>query len=334
MQNSTKQANDQNIDCNVQVSQTSGFLMSGAITSPAPCHHYRTALSQELTSGISGYTQSSYMDRLDCPGASHSKALQLDDPKGGGINLTGASTVGAAKHMQMKADRSEEADSGPSDAVQVHPAATITDEQSARTLKKPRLVWTSQLHKRFVDAVAQLGIKNAVPKTIMQLMNVDGLTRENVASHLQKYRLYLKRSQDTSTNEGLSSSDQLFASIPVPPSLTPSSHFLVQQHAHHLEHRFAPVQDRPMPSITGSYANYFPPHISSSLTSAPNTNVKTASSSVSSIPSVNVGAAFSTVGRVPHSSMVIGNEHVRESCFQPSISQPSHILTLFPTSGS
>jgi hypothetical protein len=29
----------------------------------------------------------------------------------------------------------------------------------------------------------------AVPKTIMQMMNVEGLTRENVASHLQKYRL-------------------------------------------------------------------------------------------------------------------------------------------------
>ncbi len=37
------------------------------------------------------------------------------------------------------------------------------------------------------------GIKNAVPKTILQLMNVEGMTRENVASHLQKYRLYLKR---------------------------------------------------------------------------------------------------------------------------------------------
>lgn len=66
-------------------------------------------------------------------------------------------------------------------------------DEPARTLKRPRLVWTPQLHKRFVDAVAHLGIKNAVPKTIMQLMSVDGLTRENVASHLQKYRLYLKR---------------------------------------------------------------------------------------------------------------------------------------------
>lgn len=61
--------------------------------------------------------------------------------------------------------------------------------------KRPRLVWTPQLHKRFVDVVAHLGLKDAVPKTIMRLMNVDGLTRENVASHLQKYRLYVNRMQ-------------------------------------------------------------------------------------------------------------------------------------------
>lgn len=36
-------------------------------------------------------------------------------------------------------------------------------------------------------------VDRAVPKTILALMNVEGLTRENVASHLQKYRAYLKR---------------------------------------------------------------------------------------------------------------------------------------------
>jgi len=35
--------------------------------------------------------------------------------------------------------------------------------------KRPRLAWTPQLHKRFVDAVSHLGLKTAVPKTIMQV---------------------------------------------------------------------------------------------------------------------------------------------------------------------
>lgn len=126
-------------------------------------------------------------------------------------------------------------------------------DEPARTLKRPRLVWTPQLHKRFVDAVAHLGIKNAVPKTIMQLMSVDGLTRENVASHLQKYRLYLKRMQGLSAGTGGGggggggsadpATDHLFASSPVPahflhPGRPNSDHFLpfvpvALQHHHH-----------------------------------------------------------------------------------------------------
>ncbi|KAF8118817.1 hypothetical protein N665_0002s0126 [Sinapis alba] len=99
---------------------------------------------------------------------------------------------------------------------------SFSGEEPARTLKRPRLVWTPQLHKRFVDAVTHLGIKNAVPKTIMQLMSVEGLTRENVASHLQKYRLYLKRMQTGGGGRGgnVGESDHLFASSPVP------AHFL------------------------------------------------------------------------------------------------------------
>ncbi|CAH9086147.1 unnamed protein product [Cuscuta epithymum] len=67
--------------------------------------------------------------------------------------------------------------------------------------KKPRVVWSIDLHRKFVAAVNQLGIEKAVPKRILDLMNVDGLTRENVASHLQKYRLYLKRISSVATQQ-------------------------------------------------------------------------------------------------------------------------------------
>ena len=69
------------------------------------------------------------------------------------------------------------------------------ENEDNSTLKKPRVVWSAELHQQFVTAVNQLGIDKAVPKRILDLMGVQGLTRENVASHLQKYRLYLKRLQ-------------------------------------------------------------------------------------------------------------------------------------------
>jgi SHAQKYF class myb-like DNA-binding protein len=138
---------------------------------------------------------------------------------------------------------SSQPSSGEFDSSELGTGAT--GDEPARTLKRPRLVWTPQLHKRFVDAVAHLGIKNAVPKTIMQLMSVDGLTRENVASHLQKYRLYLKRMQGISSGGsggggGDPATDHLFASSPVP------AHFLpfvpvaaLQQQHHHHHHQMA-----------------------------------------------------------------------------------------------
>ncbi|XP_073287729.1 two-component response regulator ORR21-like [Primulina huaijiensis] len=68
--------------------------------------------------------------------------------------------------------------------------------------KKPRVVWSVDLHQQFVSAVNQLGIDKAVPKRILELMNVPGLTRENVASHLQKFRLYLKRLSGVAQQQG------------------------------------------------------------------------------------------------------------------------------------
>jgi len=70
-----------------------------------------------------------------------------------------------------------------------------TGDVSGPCTKKARVVWTVELHQQFVNAVNALGVDKAVPKRILDLMGVEGLTRENVASHLQKYRLYLKRIQ-------------------------------------------------------------------------------------------------------------------------------------------
>ncbi|XP_030546718.2 two-component response regulator ARR12-like isoform X1 [Rhodamnia argentea] len=67
------------------------------------------------------------------------------------------------------------------------------ENEDPSSQKKPRVVWSVDLHRKFVSAVNQLGLEKAVPKKILDLMDVEGLTRENVASHLQKYRLYLKR---------------------------------------------------------------------------------------------------------------------------------------------
>ncbi|KAG2253521.1 hypothetical protein Bca52824_083657 [Brassica carinata] len=67
-------------------------------------------------------------------------------------------------------------------------------DPSSSTSKKARVVWSFELHQKFVNAVNQIGCDHkAGPKKILDLMNVPWLTRENVASHLQKYRLYLSR---------------------------------------------------------------------------------------------------------------------------------------------
>ncbi|CAA2997238.1 two-component response regulator ARR2-like isoform X1 [Olea europaea subsp. europaea] len=83
-------------------------------------------------------------------------------------------------------------------------------------LKKPRVVWSNDLHQQFVNAVHQLGIEKAVPKKILELMNVPGLTREKVASHLQKFRLYLRKAsqhQSGHSNAFMGPPDSSFGAI-------------------------------------------------------------------------------------------------------------------------
>ncbi|KAK8344633.1 hypothetical protein V6Z12_A07G091000 [Gossypium hirsutum] len=57
--------------------------------------------------------------------------------------------------------------------------------------KNNRRCWSFELHSRFVEALNMLGgIEVATPKQIRDLMQVEGLTIDQVKSHLQKYRLH------------------------------------------------------------------------------------------------------------------------------------------------
>lgn len=105
------------------------------------------------------------------------------------------------------------------------PMTAMLEEQphgcldDTKPMHKPRVVWTEELHQRFLRAIDAAGSEEAAVPTVIlkvrkivkcvivtsfsgnirvrfgavQLMNVSGLSRDNVASHLQKHRLGLKR---------------------------------------------------------------------------------------------------------------------------------------------
>lgn len=125
--------------------------------------------------------------QLQCRNASPQRKRLRADPMylpRGGPQLPDVATDRSNLWTQQSNDSSAGHPASPDPAGQLSPA---------KSQKKARLVWTESLHASFVRAVEYLGVDIAVPKAIMQIMNVDSLTRENVASHLQKYRANLKK---------------------------------------------------------------------------------------------------------------------------------------------
>ncbi|KAL1218545.1 Transcription factor HHO2 [Cardamine amara subsp. amara] len=67
-------------------------------------------------------------------------------------------------------------------------------QSQTQTQRKQRRCWSPELHRRFLNALQQLGGSHvATPKQIRDHMKVDGLTNDEVKSHLQKYRLHTRR---------------------------------------------------------------------------------------------------------------------------------------------
>nr|XP_011460283.1 PREDICTED: two-component response regulator ARR12 [Fragaria vesca subsp. vesca]XP_011460333.1 PREDICTED: two-component response regulator ARR12 [Fragaria vesca subsp. vesca] len=101
-----------------------------------------------------------------------------------GASPTGSSDQNWKLHKKRKDQNRDEEEESEDDEHET---------EDSLNQKKPRVVWSGDLHRKFVAAVNQLGVEKAVPKKILDLMDVEGLSRENVASHLQKYRQYLKK---------------------------------------------------------------------------------------------------------------------------------------------
>nr|XP_043624664.1 transcription factor HHO3-like isoform X2 [Erigeron canadensis] len=75
------------------------------------------------------------------------------------------------------------------------------NDDKGQSNRKTRRCWSPELHRRFLHALQQLGGAHvATPKQIRELMKVDGLTNDEVKSHLQKYRLHTRRPSPTIHN--------------------------------------------------------------------------------------------------------------------------------------
>ncbi|MBA0835907.1 hypothetical protein Goarm_008157 [Gossypium armourianum] len=114
-------------------------------------------------------------DRKDRDGSGGQDKPYIDSSEAAGLGNVDQNGKFNKKRKDQNEDEDEERDENGH------------DNEDLSTQKKPRVVWSVELHRKFVAAVNQLGIEKAVPKKILELMNVENLTREN------KFRLYLKR---------------------------------------------------------------------------------------------------------------------------------------------
>ncbi|KAL8040906.1 hypothetical protein ABFX02_10G130500 [Erythranthe guttata] len=75
-------------------------------------------------------------------------------------------------------------------ATFIEPANNNNENARGNYMLRPKICteWTAELHEKFMDAVRELGEGRCFPRDILELMNVPGLTRLQVASHLQKCR--------------------------------------------------------------------------------------------------------------------------------------------------
>ncbi|KAG6519868.1 two-component response regulator-like APRR2 [Zingiber officinale] len=126
-------------------------------------------------------------DRLSAPSTPQLEQGGRFQPDEEFQETTNCSALPCSSSCLHSADNSQSDSDGQRKKKLLPNSSSLNGARNRR--KKIKVDWTAELHRRFVQAVEQLGAEQAIPSKILQLMQVEGLTRHNVASHLQKYRM-------------------------------------------------------------------------------------------------------------------------------------------------
>ncbi|KAK8597847.1 hypothetical protein V6N13_095243 [Hibiscus sabdariffa] len=164
---------------------------------------------------------------------------------GGGAFLPFSKDRNSLAHDHKKSSKAENGeetgDTTDGQRANTNSGSTVTN--SSQPQRKARRCWSPDLHRRFVNALQMLGGSQvATPKQIRELMKVEGLTNDEVKSHLQKYRLHTRRPSTPSPQPAGPATPQLvvLGGIWVPPEYATAASVthggapaLYEAHHHH-----------------------------------------------------------------------------------------------------
>mmetsp|Transcript_34906 Transcript_34906/g.84453 ORF Transcript_34906/g.84453 Transcript_34906/m.84453 type:complete len:733 (+) Transcript_34906:137-2335(+) len=195
---------------------------SGGGSSPGHHHHHHHPSppsrdtepsfnfdQQPHTSQLQQFPQASYLDEQQQPVANPDQQLQIS----GASSEDGANAAGHSRRKKRRASEHEEtttattvlATQSTSSSVSSVGGGTSKSNNGGRSKKKSkssdgrwtkRFTWPEDLHRDFVSAIFDVGLKHSSPSTVLEHMpKHEQITTERIKSHLQKYRLHRSKSK-------------------------------------------------------------------------------------------------------------------------------------------
>ncbi|XP_057732215.1 transcription factor HRS1-like [Arachis stenosperma] len=168
-------------------------------------HHHRHKISKDNTDKRkSDWLRS--VQLWNNPEPSSPPHQEVNNKKGGAVEVKRSGSGGAFQPFHKEKDERVGGGGGKaiaSDDLKPPCSSNSSKKEEKEGQRKQRRCWSQELHKRFLQALQQLGgPDSATPKQIRELMKVDGLTNDEVKSHLQKYRLHTRRPSGIVHNNG------------------------------------------------------------------------------------------------------------------------------------